>query len=86
MWRAVTDAVGASGRDALWDYPDLMPSAEDIDDPAALVARLQARSRGEEPARDEMDDALERLLSGEDPGQAPADPHSPEDPPDPRPV
>ena len=66
MWRAVTDAVGVAGRDALWDYPDLMPTAEDIDDPAALVARLEARARGEEPARDEMDDALARLLAGED--------------------
>lgn len=82
MWRAVTDAVGADGRDALWDYPDLMPGAEDIDDPAALVARVQARSRGEEPVRDEMDDALERLLAGEDPGQPPAD----AEPEDPRPV
>ncbi len=67
MWRAVTDAVGPSARDALWDYPDLMPSAADIDDPGALVARLQARARGEEPARDEMDDALARLLAGEEP-------------------
>ncbi len=65
MWRAVTDAVGIAGRDALWDYPDLMPGADDIDDPSALVSRLQARARGEEPVRDEMDDALERLLSGE---------------------
>ncbi len=72
MWRAVTDAVGVAGRDALWDYPDLMPSAEDIDDPAALVARLEARARGEEPAPDEMDDALARLLAGEDPGDAPS--------------
>jgi hypothetical protein len=63
----VTDAVGASARDALWDYPDLMPSAADIDDPAALVARLEARARGEEPAPDEMDDALARLLAGEVP-------------------
>ncbi len=65
MWRAVTDAVGPAGRDALWDYPDLMPAASDIDDPAALVARLEARARGEEPAPDEMDDALARLLAGE---------------------
>ena len=65
MWRAVTDAVGVNARDALWDYPDLMPTSEDIDDPSALVARLQARARGEEPARDAMDDALEELLSGE---------------------
>lgn len=74
MWRAVTDAVGAAARDALWDYPDLMPTAEDIDDPAALVARLEARARGEEPAPDEMDDALARLLAEGD------------DPEDPRPV
>lgn len=67
MWRAVTDAVGPAARDALWDYPDLMPGADDIDDPAALVARLEARARGEEPARDEMDDALARLLAGEIP-------------------
>ena len=91
MWRAVTDAVGVAGRDALWDYPDLMPTAEDIDDPAALVARLEARARGEEPAPDEMDDALARLLAGEDPGAAPAEPESAdrdpdEEPDDPRPV
>ncbi len=90
MWRAVTDAVGVAGRDALWDYPDLMPTAEDIDDPAALVARLEARARGEEPATDEMDDALARLLAGEDPGAAPSEPaagdDSPDAPEDPRPV
>ncbi|MEN2740022.1 zinc-dependent metalloprotease [Microbacterium sp. X-17] len=63
MWRAVTDAVGVEARDALWDYADLMPTAEDIDDPASLVARLEARARGEEPARDEVDDALARLLA-----------------------
>ncbi len=65
MWRAVTDAVGVGARDALWDYPDLMPTSEDIDDPAALVARLEARARGDEPARDELDDALAALLASE---------------------
>lgn len=69
MWRAVTDAVGPAARDALWDYPDLMPGAEDIDDPAALVARLEARARGEEPAPDEFDDALAKLLAGDIPGE-----------------
>jgi putative hydrolase len=70
MWRAVTDAVGPAARDALWDYPDLMPSPSDIDDPAALVARLEARARGEEPVRDEMDDALARLLDAEAEGSS----------------
>lgn len=64
MWRAVTNAaVGTAARDSLWDYPDLMPTASDIDDPAGLIDRLQARARGEAPARDEMDDALEALLN-----------------------
>lgn len=73
MWRAITDAVGVEARDALWDYPDLMPTSEDIDDPSAIIARLQASARGEAAPRDEMDDALERLLAGEDPGAAPAE-------------
>ena len=66
MWRGVTDAVGIQARDSLWDYSDLMPTASDIDDPTTLIERLQARARGEEPVQDEMDDALARLLSGED--------------------
>ncbi len=66
MWQAVTDAVGISGRDSLWDYPDLMPTAEDIDDPSGLVARLQAAERGEQPVADEFDEALARLLDGDD--------------------
>lgn len=65
MWRAVTAAVGVEGRDALWDYPDLMPSSDDIDDPAALIARVTATSRGEAAPSDAMDDALAQLLAEE---------------------
>jgi putative hydrolase len=65
MWHAVTDAVGVAARDALWDYPDMMPSAADIDDPTGLIARLAARARGEEPELDEFDQALEQLLADE---------------------
>lgn len=73
MWRAVTDAVGVAERDSLWDYPDLMPDASDIDDPQALIARLQARAAGEEPPRDAMDEALEELLAEAAAGDAAAD-------------
>lgn len=74
MWRAVTDAVGVAARDSLWDYPDLMPTAEDIDDPTALIARLQAAERGEQPEADEFDEALARLLDGDDfSAEAPAE-------------
>lgn len=58
MWRAVTDAVGAAARDALWDHPDVVPTADDIDDPAALIARLT----GPKPEPDDIDRALEDLL------------------------
>ncbi|WP_460775218.1 zinc-dependent metalloprotease [Microbacterium sp. GXF7504] len=72
MWRAVTDTVGIAARDALWDYPDLMPTSADIDDPSGLIARLEARARGEQPVQDEMDEALARLLAEEtgEPGEA----------------
>jgi len=60
MWQAVTDAVGDEARDGLWSHPDLLPSSEDIDDPAALIARLDATSRG--PELDKIDQALEDLL------------------------
>jgi hypothetical protein len=65
----VTDAVGIAARDSLWDYPDLLPTAADIDDPTALIERLQARARGEAPAADEFDEALARLLDGEEFGE-----------------
>jgi len=61
MWQAVQDAVGAEGRDALWAHPDIIPTDADIDDPAALVARLQ----GGTPEPDDVDQALEDLLNDE---------------------
>jgi putative hydrolase len=62
MWQAVTDAVGAEARDALWSHPDLVPGAADIDDPTALIARITAGP----PEPDEFDRALEDLLGDED--------------------
>lgn len=79
MWRAIGDAVGRDVRDGLWDYPDLVPTAEDIDDPQGLIARLDASARGEEAPRDEMDEALAQLFAeaeaeepGDDAGEAPS--------------
>jgi hypothetical protein len=33
LWWSVTEKRGVSGRDAIWAHPDLMPTAEDLDDP-----------------------------------------------------
>jgi putative hydrolase len=38
IWRRLTDVRGSEGRDALWTHPDLMPTAEDFDDPEGFVA------------------------------------------------
>ncbi|MCA1711689.1 MAG: zinc-dependent metalloprotease [Actinobacteria bacterium] len=46
LWSAVADARGTDGRDALWTHPDLLPSAADLDDPAAFVARTGAGGSG----------------------------------------
>jgi putative hydrolase len=58
MWQAVTDAVGTAARDALWSHPDLVPTADDIADPAAIIARMTAGA----PEPDDIDRALEDLL------------------------
>src|SRR5258705_273265 len=40
LWERLTQAVGADARDAVWQHPDLLPSAEDLDDPAAFIDRM----------------------------------------------
>jgi putative hydrolase len=37
LWRALTEARGVEGRDAVWGHPDLMPTAADLDDPDGFV-------------------------------------------------
>jgi putative hydrolase len=66
MWQAVTDAVGPDQRDALWAHPDAMPTGEDVDAPAALIARITVDAA--EP--DDIDLAIEELL-GDDSGDRP---------------
>src|SRR5215471_14301741 len=38
IWRGLTEARGVEGRDAVWAHPDLLPTAEDFDDPDAFVS------------------------------------------------
>ncbi|MFI6482567.1 zinc-dependent metalloprotease [Nonomuraea sp. NPDC050663] len=38
LWSALEQARGVDGRDDVWGHPDLMPTAEDLDDPAAFVS------------------------------------------------
>ena len=37
LWAGLTDARGVDGRDALWAHPDLLPTAENLEDPDSFV-------------------------------------------------
>ena len=41
LWALLAEVRGADGRDALWAHPDLLPTADDLDDPEAFVQRRE---------------------------------------------
>ncbi len=59
IWAGLTTARGVEGRDGVWAHPDLLPTAEDFDDPDGFV-------RG----KPDFDISS---LSGDEPGEGPAD-------------
>ncbi|MGH3992289.1 MAG: zinc-dependent metalloprotease, partial [Pseudonocardiaceae bacterium] len=75
VWRELTAQQGVAGRDALWTHPDLLPTAQDLDDPAGFAGRAANLAADlEDPIA-----ALERT-SGEAPKEQPPDgpPEKPE--------
>jgi putative hydrolase len=70
LWRAVLSERGQDGREAVWAHPDLLPTAEDLDDP-------QAYARGGSAPLD-----LSALEDSEAPPEppAPGEPGAPSDP------
>ncbi|PYC67096.1 hydrolase [Streptomyces tateyamensis] len=58
LWASLADARGTEGRDALWQHPDMLPTATDLDDPDGFVHRGTG-----EPVEGGLDfDAIDRLL------------------------
>lgn len=41
LWQLLREQRGVEGRDALWEHPDLLPTADDLTDPAAFVDRRE---------------------------------------------
>lgn len=41
LWRALAEARGVDGRDAVWGHPDLLPTTADLDDPKGFVHRTE---------------------------------------------
>jgi putative hydrolase len=58
LWQQVGVALGSEKRDALWDHPDFLPTAQDIDNPDKYVARIKSALG----IPDAMDQALRDLL------------------------
>ena len=62
VWRLLGEARDVDGRDAVWAHPDLLPTAEDLDDPAAFVrGRSQIAEDGGEGSFADLDDPIARL-------------------------
>lgn len=40
LWERLTEAVGADARDGVWQHPDLLPTTEDLDEPAGFIDRM----------------------------------------------
>ncbi len=40
LWWAVTEKHGVAGRDSVWAHPDLLPDADDLDDPIGFAQRF----------------------------------------------
>jgi putative hydrolase len=56
IWHELTEARGIQGRDGIWAHPDLLPTAEDFDDPDAFVhgrPELDISSLDSEPTGDD---------------------------------
>jgi hypothetical protein len=73
LWRGLREQRGVSGRDALWAHPDLMPSAEDLENPAAFLAREE----GADPLAE-----LERQMAADEAAAAEKDGPGEADPPE----
>jgi putative hydrolase len=81
LWERLTDAAGIDARDAVWQHPDLLPSATDLDEPAGFIDRIIG---GDTSALD-IDAAIEEFQksteSAEDDQKAAEDDPKPDDGP-----
>jgi hypothetical protein len=71
LWAKIAREQGPEARDAVWDHPDLLPTAEDLDDPTGYGTR-RAAAEGEHA---DLDKALAEILGEEGaPGTVTDDP------------
>lgn len=64
LWRRVDIAVGQERRDGIWEHPDLMPSAEQLDNSADFIDGLLGEGDSDEFDREFA--KLEEMLREQD--------------------
>ncbi|WP_326547589.1 zinc-dependent metalloprotease [Mycolicibacterium sp. ND9-15] len=70
LWERLTQAVGSDRRDAVWQHPDLLPSAEDLDEPAGFIDRMiGGDTSGMDSAIEEAIADLEKEIQNPDSGK-----------------
>jgi putative hydrolase len=60
LWQRLTEPAGADARDAIWQHPDLLPDAEDLDEPAGFIDRVIGGDTSG------IDEAIAKLEEGPD--------------------
>lgn len=60
LWELITAERGQEGREAVWEHPDLLPTAADLDDPAGWSARRSTEAE----AHEDLDRVLAEILEG----------------------
>ncbi|MCU1432814.1 MAG: hypothetical protein JWP95_1919 [Actinotalea sp.] len=68
LWATIAAEGGTEAREAVWDHPDLLPTSEDLDDPAGWSARRLAAST----EHADVDRALAEIFGADGVGDAPA--------------
>jgi putative hydrolase len=80
IWQGLTEARGAEGRDAVWAHPDLLPSAEDLDDPESFVRGRPELDFGELDVDSLRDDSASAGPAEPDEPDGPEHPDEPDGP------
>jgi putative hydrolase len=68
IWQGLTTERGVTGRDAIWAHPDLLPTADDLDDPDGFI-----HGRPELDISDLSGDSADEAAPGDGDEAAPGD-------------
>ena len=80
LWGSLRSRQGHEARDAVWAHPDLLPTADDLDDPLGFREDMRLEEISDEAFDQAIAELLEREQPG-DPGQSGAAGEPGDDPP-----